>query len=278
MQSAWPVGPSICRDLIDPMVPRGECEFIEALAKRAVPDRGVPERDRCPRLLHCRSSPNGVDYFFGRLRRRPLRRRQHGRRRSPRCAVLLDRAARQPARPGAGRGRPLPPRCCNQEIDGKPPIDHDKPPSMAPGALRVAGLHTTRAESGNIIHHLALNRRIAKWLIDEPEIIPLAVEETLCDDMDHPRPRPRSRPCRWSSHGVQLKKGEMAHGVASGANLLTRGTGTVPDESASLTGRRTTTSGSPADRTCALGYHLARREMAVPPCRSGEGCPELRAR
>ena len=45
--------------------------------------------------------------------------------------------------------------------------------------LTLAGLDTTRAELGYMFHRLATHPEDRQRLIEEPEIIPYAVEETL---------------------------------------------------------------------------------------------------
>ena len=96
--------------------------------------------------------------------------------------------------------------------------------------LVLAGLDTTRGELGYMFHHLALNPEDRKRLIAEPEIIPLAVEETLryytivfgdgrkvARDVD-------------DFYGVQLKTGDMVYGLCP-RRTATRTRGSAPRSS-----------------------------------------------
>ncbi|MFL6061795.1 MAG: cytochrome P450 [Marmoricola sp.] len=83
--------------------------------------------------------------------------------------------------------------------------------------LVLAGLDTTRGQLGYLFRHLAENPGDRKRLVAEPELIPLAVEESLrlytiifgdgrkvAQDTDF--------------HGCPLSKGDMVYGLVSGAN------------------------------------------------------------
>ena len=115
--------------------------------------------------------------------------------------------------------------------------------------LTLAGLDTTRAELAYMFHHLAQHPEHRRRLVEDPEIIPLAVEETLrYYTIIFGDGRKVTRDVEF--HGVQLKKGDMVYGLVSGANRDPRGIGSRPTSSSS-TARRTTTSGSRAARTAA---------------------------
>jgi cytochrome P450 len=126
--------------------------------------------------------------------------------------------------------------------------------------LTLAGLDTTRAELGYMFHHLANHPEDRKRLIDEPEIIPYAVEETLrlftiiFGDG-------RKVTTDTEFHGVELKKGDMVYGLVSAANrdpsVYDRAEEFVVDR------QKNHHFGFASGPHRCLGMHLARREMAV---------------
>jgi cytochrome P450 len=126
--------------------------------------------------------------------------------------------------------------------------------------LTLAGLDTTRAELGYMFHHLALNPADRKRLIEEPEIIPYAVEETLrlytiiFGDG-------RKVAVDTEFHGVNLKKGDMVYAIVSAANrdpsVYDRAEEYVVDR------KNNHHFGFASGPHRCLGMHLARREMAI---------------
>jgi cytochrome P450 len=126
--------------------------------------------------------------------------------------------------------------------------------------LTLAGLDTTRAELGYMFHHLATHAEDRQRLIDEPEIIPYAVEETLrlytiiFGDG-------RKVTTDTEFYGVDLKQGDMVYALVSAAN---RDPGVYERAEEFVVDRKKNNhfgfAGGP--HRC-LGMHLARREMAV---------------
>jgi cytochrome P450 len=126
--------------------------------------------------------------------------------------------------------------------------------------LTLAGLDTTRAELGYMFHHLATHPEDRRRLIDEPEIIPYAVEETLrlytiiFGDG-------RKVTTDTEFHGVNLKRGDMVYGLVSAANrdpsAYDRAEEFVVDR------KKNNHFGFAGGPHRCLGMHLARREMAV---------------
>ena len=83
--------------------------------------------------------------------------------------------------------------------------------------LVLAGLDTTRAELGYMFRHLATHPDHRRALIDDPEIIPSAVEEVLrYYTIIFGDGRKVTRDLEF--HGVQLKRGDMVYGLVSAAN------------------------------------------------------------
>jgi cytochrome P450 len=126
--------------------------------------------------------------------------------------------------------------------------------------LVLAGLDTTRAELGYMFHHLALNPGDRRRLIEQPEIVPLAVEETLrYYTIIFGDGRKVTRDVGF--YGVQLKKGDMVYGLVSAANrdpsAWERAEEYVIDR------KRNNHMGFANGPHRCLGMHLARREMQV---------------
>ena len=212
MEAAAPMMRDICRGFIEPIVAKGSCDFIEEFALR-FPTAAFLTRDRRADLLH------GAVRRLGRRVLRRLRRRPRGRRGdgqgAGRDARILDRAARRPPRRAAVGRATCSPTCSTPPFDDEP-LDEEVLLDMCT-VLTLAGLDTTRAELAYMFHHLALHPEHRQALIDDPEIIPLAVEETLrYYTIIFGDGRKVTRDTEF--HGVQLKKGDMVYGLVSGAN------------------------------------------------------------
>jgi cytochrome P450 len=126
--------------------------------------------------------------------------------------------------------------------------------------LVLAGLDTTRGQLGYLFHHLATHDEDRRRLVEDPTLVPGAVEESLrlysiiigdgrkvAQDVDF--------------HGCPMKKGDMVWLSAVGANRDPR---VFPDADSFIIDRR----GNPhfgfaAGPHRCLGSHLARREMAI---------------
>ena len=103
-------------------------------------------------------------------------------------------------------------------------------------------------------------RSIAGGCVDDPEIIPLAVEETLrYYTIIFGDGRKVTRDVEF--HGVQLKKGDMVYGLVSGANRDPRHWEQA-DEFV-IDRKRNNHFGFASGPHRCLGMHLARREMAI---------------
>ena len=254
MESARPVMEQICRDLIDPIVPRGECEFIEDFAllfptAAFLSVIGVP-------VSYTQQFAKWVDDFFGGFGGDPAGADNMAR-------ALAEMRVFWTEQLDNRRGQELVEGdlfsyLLHQEIDGKP-IDDDTMLDMCT-VLTLAGLDTTRAELGYMFHHLALNPQDRQRLIDEPEIIPLAVEETLrYYTIIFGDGRKVTRDTEF--HGVQLKKGDMVYALVSGANRDPRHWDRA-DEFVIDREKNNHFGFASGPHRC-LGMHLARREMAV---------------
>ena len=146
----------------------------------------------------------------------------------------------------------------NSTFDDKP-LDEEVLLDMCT-VLTLAGLDTTRGELAYMFHHLALHPEHRQALIDDPEIIPLAVEETLrYYTIIFGDGRKVTRDTEF--HGVQLKKGDMVYGLVSGANRDPRHWEQA-DEFV-IDRKKNNHFGFASGPHRCLGMHLARREMAI---------------
>jgi cytochrome P450 len=254
MEAARPVMTEICRGYIAPIVPRGECEFIEDFALRYPTAAflnviGVG-------LEHTELFTGWVDAFFSGFGGAESGQEAMGR-------ALGEMRVFWKEQLDARRGGPL--------VDGDlfayllharfddEPLDDEVLLDMCT-VLTLAGLDTTRAELGYMFRHLAEHPEHRRRLVDQPDLIPLAVEETLrYYTIIFGDGRKVTRDVEF--HGVQLKKGDMVYALVSGANrdprAWERADEFVPDR------KRNNHFGFASGPHRCLGMHLARREMAV---------------
>ena len=124
--------------------------------------------------------------------------------------------------------------------------------------LVLAGLDTTRATLGYIFWHLATHPEHRRRLVDEPELIPFAVEEALrYYPIVFGDGRKVTRDAEF--YGVQLKKGDMVYALVAGANRDPRAYERA-DEFV-LDRKRNNHMGFANGPHRCLGMHLARREL-----------------
>jgi cytochrome P450 len=143
-------------------------------------------------------------------------------------------------------------------MDGRPLGDTELLDMLV--VLVLAGLDTTQASLGFLFRHLALHPEHRRQLVERPELIPSAVEESLrlytiifSDG--------RKVKADTEFYGVKLKKGDMVCGLVAGANRDPQ----VYDRAGEYVIDRTGNhhlgfAGGP--HRC-LGAHLARREMQI---------------
>ena len=126
--------------------------------------------------------------------------------------------------------------------------------------LVLAGLDTTRGELGYMFRHLATHPEHRRALIEDPTVIPSAVDEALrYYTIVFGDGRKVTRDVEF--HGVQLKQGEMVYGLVSAANrdpeAYERADEFIPDR------KRNNHMGFASGPHRCLGQHLARREMQI---------------
>jgi cytochrome P450 len=169
------------------------------------------------------------------------------------AAALDERRGEAEPRPGD-----LASHLLHSTFDERPLTDTEMLDMLT--VLVLAGLDTTRAELGYMFRHLAEHPEERRRLIEEPELIPLAVEEVLrYYTIIFGDGRKVTRDVEF--HGVELKQGEMVYGLVSAANRdpdhWERGEEFVIDR------QRNNHMGFANGPHRCLGMHLARREMKI---------------
>jgi cytochrome P450 len=126
--------------------------------------------------------------------------------------------------------------------------------------LVLAGLDTTRGQLGYLFRHLATHPDDRRRLVDDPGLVPGAVEESLrLYTIIFGDGRKVTRDAEF--HGCPLRKGDMVYGLVSAANRDPR----VYDRADEFVVER---KGNPhlgfagGPHRC-LGAHLARKEMQI---------------
>jgi cytochrome P450 len=126
--------------------------------------------------------------------------------------------------------------------------------------LVLAGLDTTRGQLGYLFHHLATHPELRHQLIEDPSLVPAAVEECLrVFPIITGDGRKLSRDHEF--HGCPMKQGDMAWLSVMAANRDPR-VFDAPDEF-NLGRSGSTHFGFAAGPHRCLGAHLARQELIV---------------
>jgi cytochrome P450 len=126
--------------------------------------------------------------------------------------------------------------------------------------LVLAGLDTTRGQLGYLFQHLATHEDDRRRVVEDPSLMPNAVEETLrLYSIIIGDGRKVAQDVEF--HGCPMKKGDMVWLSAVGANRDPR---VFPDaDRFDLYRRGNTHMGFAAGPHRCLGSHLARREMII---------------
>src|SRR3954454_8341319 len=246
---------ALCRDLVAEVAPKGGCDFVGEFALRFPTEGflkviGIPTTDADLFVKWVEDfftgfsgDPEGVG---------PMTKALEGIR-NYWVAALDERRGEEQPRPGD-----LASHLLHATFDDRPLTDVEMLDMLT--VLVLAGLDTTRAELGYLFRHLAQHPEDRRRLIEQPELIPLAVEEALrFYTIIFGDGRKATRDVEF--HGVQVKKGEMVYGLVSAANRdpehWERGEEFVLDR------KRNNHMGFANGPHRCLGMHLARREMAI---------------
>jgi len=245
----------ICRPLVAEIAPRGECDFIGDFALRYPTEVflsfvGVPlsmtdqlvrwvddyfagQSGDPSKLEGMTAALNGItEYWKG---------------------VLEERRGESEPREGD-----LASHLMHASFDDRPLTDKEVLDMLL--VLVLAGLDTTRGQLGYMFRHLADHPEHRRRLIEEPELVPNAVEEALrFYTIIFGDGRKVTRDTEF--YGVPLKKGEMVYGLVAGANRDPRhyehgGEYMIDRERIHHMGFAN------GPHRC-LGAHLARKEMQV---------------
>lgn len=254
MADAEPMIREICRRYVESLAPRGGCDFIADFALRFPTAAflnviGVP-------LSQTERFVKWVDDFFAGFSGDPdglepmAKALQEIR---DYWVEVLEARRGQPERPGD-----LASHLLHATVDDRPLIDDEMLDMLT--VLVLAGLDTTRGELGYMFHHLARHPEHRRLLVERPELVPTAVEETLrYYTIVFGDGRKVARDTEF--YGVSLKRGEMVYGLVSGANR-DPDAWERPDEFVIDRKRNNHMGFANGPHRC-LGMHLARREMQV---------------
>jgi cytochrome P450 len=263
---------ALCRSLVEEVAPQGGCDFVTGFALRFPTEAflsviGIDPRDADLFVPW-------VEDFFGGFSGdpaglEPMAKALDGIREY--WAAALEERRGDPA----PREGDLASHILHSTFDDRPLTDAEMLDMLT--VLVLAGLDTTRAELGYMFRHLAERPEHRRALIEQPDLIPGAVEEVLrYYTIVFGDGRKVTRDVEF--HGVELKQGDMVYGLVSAANR-------DPDayeraEEFVIDRTRNNHMGFANGPHRCLGMHLARREMqlaveewlrAIPDFRIAEG-------
>jgi len=245
---------ALCRSLVEEVAPKGATDFVSEFALRYPTEAflqviGIPPKDADLFVTWVEDffagfggDPAGLERMTNALQGIQAY-----------WAAALDERRGEAERPGD-----LASHLLHSTFDERPLTDTEMLDMLT--VLVLAGLDTTRAELGYMFRHLAEHPEERRRLIEEPELIPLAVEEVLrYYTIIFGDGRKVTRDVEF--HGVELKQGEMVYGLVSAANRdpdhWERGEEFVIDR------QRNNHMGFANGPHRCLGMHLARREMKI---------------
>ena len=170
MEAAEPMMRELCRRLVEDVVAEGRCDFVDGV-RAALPDRGVPERDRrrpCPTPS---SSSQWVEDFFSGFGGDPAGAGGDGARRSARCASTGSSARRAP-RASRSRARATSPRTCSTRPSTTSRWTDAEMLDMLHRARRSPASTPRAPSSGTCSATSPTHPEHRQTLIDDPELDP----------------------------------------------------------------------------------------------------------
>jgi cytochrome P450 len=252
---ADPMARAICRRLVAEVAPKGKCDFVTEFALRYPTEvfltmLGLPGSDAdlfVPWVEDFFAGFGGDVDKQGTMVDALASIRRYWE------AALAERRPEPEPRPGD-----LASHLLHAEVDGAP-LDETVTLDMLT-VLVLAGLDTTRAQLGYLFRHLAARPDHRRRLIEEPNLVPSAVEEGLrLYTIIFGDGRKVTHDTIF--HGCPLRKGDMVYGLVAGANRDPRRYGDADQFVIDRQGtHHFSFAGGP--HRC-LGAHLARREMHI---------------
>ena len=255
MDEATPALRALCRALVEQTAPLGRCNFVNEFALRYPTEAflsviGVDSKDADMFI-------RWVEDFFAGLggdssKLEAMAAALDGIREYW-AAALAERRGEPEPRPGD-----LASHLLHTTFEDRPLTDAEMLDMLT--VLVLAGLDTTRAELGYMFHHLATHPEDRQALIDDPSLIPSAVDEVL---RYYTIVFGDGRKVTYDTefYGVQLRKGDMVYGLVSGANRDPRAYERA--DQFVLDRKRNNHMGFASGPHRCLGQHLARREMQI---------------
>jgi len=246
---------ALCRQLVEEVAPSGGCDFVTEFALRFPTEAFLSVVGIDPQEADL--FVPWVEDFFAGFSGDPAGL-------EPMAKALADIRAYWAAALEERRGEAEPregdlaSHILHSTFDDRPLTDAEMLDMLT--VLVLAGLDTTRAELGYMFRHLAEHPEHRRALIEQPELVPDAVEEVLrYYTIIFGDGRKVTRDVEF--HGVELKKGDMVYGLVSGAN---RDPEAYEDaESFVIDRKRNHHMGFANGPHRCLGAHLARREMQL---------------
>jgi cytochrome P450 len=246
---------ALCRSLVEEVAPTGGCDFVTGFALRFPTEAFLSMAGIDP--ADADLFVPWVEDFFGGFSGdpaglEPMAKALDGIR-NYWVAALDERRGEPEPREGD-----LASHLLHSTFDERPLTDAELLDMLT--VLVLAGLDTTRATLGYLFRHLAENPEHRRRLIEDPELVPSAVEEALrFYTIIFGDGRKVTRDTEF--HGVQLKKGDMVYALVSGANRDPRAYEQA-DEFVIDRKRNHHMGFANGPHRC-LGAHLARRELVL---------------
>jgi cytochrome P450 len=246
---------ALCRRLVEDVAPAGGCEFATGFALRFPTEAFLSMAGVDP--ADADLFVPWVEDFFGGFSGdpaglEPMAKALEGIREYW-VAALAERRGETSPREGD-----LASHLLHSTFDDRPLTDAELLDMLT--VLVLAGLDTTRATLGYLFQHLAAHPEHRRQLVDDPALIPSAVEEALrFYTIIFGDGRKVTRDAEF--HGVQLKQGDMVYALVSGANRDPRAYERA-DEFVIDRKRNHHMGFANGPHRC-LGAHLARRELQL---------------
>ena len=255
MEAAEPAMRALCRQLVEDVAARGECDFVTEFGLRfpteaflSVAGMNTADADLFVTWVEdffsgFSGDPAGLEAMTNAL----AGIREY-------WVAALDERRGEPA----PREGDLASHLLHSTFDDRPLTDDELLDMLT--VLVLAGLDTTRATLGYIFWHLAMHPEQRQRLVDEPELIPSAVEEALrFYPIVFGDGRKVTRDAEF--HGVQLKQGDMVYALVAGANRDPRAYERANEFV--LDRKKNNHMGFANGPHRCLGTHLARRELQI---------------